>query len=328
MKEQVKDWVISLIGLTAGSILAAAALENFLIPFKILDGGLNGIGMIINFLTDLPLSVLIVVLNIPFFVVGLIQLGKGFIVKYAYAIVVFSVFLEYFKDVSNATQDSLLATVFGGVVLGIGVGVVIRSGGCIDGTEMVAILISRKTSLSVGQTILCFNIVIYCVAGFLFGWDRTMYSLMAYFITSRLIDMVETGFSKAKSVMIITDDGKRMADEIYVRLGRTVTTLEGEGLISGKKAVLYCVITQLELIELKKIVRDADQSAFVTVSDVSEIVGKHIKKNDMLTENGEILPGEVISHQVPPKAADAAEITADEMAEGAAESNGEAAGVK
>ena len=93
MKEQVKDWVISLIGLTAGSILAAAALENFLIPFKILDGGLNGIGMIINFLTDLPLSVLIVVLNIPFFVVGLIQLGKGFIVKYAYAIVVFSVFL-------------------------------------------------------------------------------------------------------------------------------------------------------------------------------------------------------------------------------------------
>lgn len=152
MKEQVKDWVISLIGLTAGSILAAAAAENFLIPFKILDGGLNGIGMIINFLTDLPLSVLIVVLNIPFFVVGLIQLGKGFIVKYAYAIVVFSVFLEYFKDVSNATQDSLLATVFGGVVLGIGVGVVIRSGGCIDGTEMVAILISRKTSLSVGQT--------------------------------------------------------------------------------------------------------------------------------------------------------------------------------
>ena len=115
MKEQVKDWVISLIGLTAGAILAAAALENFLIPFKILDGGLNGIGMIINFLTDLPLSVLIVVLNIPFFVVGLIQLGKGFIVKYAYAIVVFSVFLEYFKDVSNATQDSLLATVFGGV---------------------------------------------------------------------------------------------------------------------------------------------------------------------------------------------------------------------
>ena len=140
--------------------------------------------------------------------------------------------------------------------------------------------------------------------------------------------MVETGFSKAKSVMIITDDGKRMADEIYVRLGRTVTTLEGEGLISGKKAVLYCVITQLELIELKKIVRDADQSAFVTVSDVSEIVGKHIKKNDMLTENGEILPEEVLSHQVPPKAADAAEITADEMAEGAAESNGEAAGVK
>ncbi len=282
MKTIIKEWVLSLIGLTAGAVLAAAALENFLIPFKILDGGLNGIGMIINFLTGLPLSVLIVVLNMPFFIIGLIQLGKGFIVKYAYAIIAFSIFLEYFKDVSNATQDSLLATVFGGVILGIGVGIVIRSGGCIDGTEMVAILISRKTSLSVGQTILCFNIVIYCVAGFLFGWDRTMYSLMAYFITSRLIDMVENGFSKAKSVMIITDDGRHVADEIYARLGRTVTTFEGEGLISGKKSVLYCVITQLELIELKKIIRDADQSAFVTVSDVSEIVGKHIKKNDFL----------------------------------------------
>lgn len=280
MKEKLKEWMISIVGLTVGAALAAAALENFLIPFKILDGGLNGIGMIINFISGIPLSVLVVILNIPFFIIGFIQLGKEFIVKYAYAIVVFSLLLEQFKEMTNATQDSLLATVFGGVILGIGVGMVIRSGGCIDGTEMVAILINKKFSFSVGQTIFCFNVVIYTVAGFLFGWDRAMYSLMAYFITSQLIDIVENGFSKTKSVMIITNDGRKIADDIYSRLGRTVTSLEGEGLISGKKVVLYCVITQMELIELRKIVRDADESAFVTVSDVSEIVGKHIKKND------------------------------------------------
>ncbi len=288
MKEKIKDWVISVAGLTVGAAMAAAALENFLIPFQVLDGGLNGIGMIINLLTEIPLSILVLVLNIPFFVVGFFQLGKEFVIKYGYGMLAFSLLLEQFKRFDSFTDDQLLAPIFGGVILGIGVGVVIRSGGCVDGTEMVAILVNKKTSLSVGQTIFCFNVVIYSIAGFLFGWDRAMYSLLTYFITSRLIDLVENGFSKAKSVMIITNDGRKIADDIYTRLGRTVTSIEGEGLISGKKVVLYCVITQLELIELKRIVRDADESAFVTVSDVSEIVGKHIKKNDMGIDDGTV----------------------------------------
>ena len=315
MKEKLKEWIISIVGLTVGSALAAAALENFLIPFKILDGGLNGIGMIINFISGIPLSILVVILNIPFFIIGFIQLGKEFIVKYAYAIVVFSLLLERVKEMTNATQDSLLATVFGGVILGIGVGMVIRSGGCIDGTEMVAILINKKFSFSVGQTVFCFNVVIYTVAGFLFGWDRAMYSLMAYFITSQLIDIVENGFSKTKSVMIITNDGRKIADDIYTRLGRTVTSLEGEGLISGKKVVLYCVITQMELIELRKIVRDADESAFVTVSDVSEIVGKHIKKNDAPIDSSmmEAVSPEPQQDTEDGEATDAAPVTAEPL---------------
>ena len=323
MKKKIKDWVISILGLTVGATLAAAALEEFLIPFKVLDGGLNGIGMIINFLTGIPLSVLVLILNIPFFILGFIQLGRDFLIKYIYAIAAFSLLLEPFSEMTNATKDSLLATVFGGVILGIGVGIVIRSGGCIDGTEMVAILINKKTSFSVGQTIFCFNVVIYGVAGFLFGWDRTMYSLIAYFITSKLIDTVENGFSKAKSVMIITNDGRKISDAIYARLGRTVTSMEGEGLISGRKVVLYCVITQLELLELKKIVREADESAFVTVSDVSEIVGKHIKKNDIpidaVIEEAREAAGEA--------SAKAGESTAGEASAGTGENAAEEAAV-
>ena len=193
--------------------------------------------------------------------------------------VVFSVFLEIFNHWHyNVTNDALLATVFGGVMLGLGVGLIIRMGGCLDGTESVAIIISRKTSLSVGQFVLMCNCVIYMVAGILFGLDRALYSLLTYFITSRIVDYISTGLDQGKSVMIITDEGRKIADDIYKQLGRTVTIMKGEGLISGEKTIMYCVVTRMEISTIRKIIEENDYAAFMTVSDVSEIVGKHIKK--------------------------------------------------
>lgn len=268
---------VAMIMITVGAIIAAMALEMFLVPVKILDGGVVGVSFIINQLCRVPMGIVIVILNIPFFIVGFKQIGKSFVIKATYAMLVFSVMLEVFKPV-DATEDALLATVFGGIFLGIGVGLVLKNGGCIDGTEAAALLIGKKTQFSVGQIILAINIVIYTAAGFLFGLDRAMYSLITYFITSKVIDMIETGLEQAKAVMIITNNANSIADNIYKRLGRTVTLMEGEGLISGKKVVLYCVVTRIELNELYKIIRADDNSAFVTVSDVSEIVGKHIKR--------------------------------------------------
>ena len=268
---------VAMIMITVGAIIAAMALEMFLVPVKILDGGVVGVSFIINQICRVPMGIVIVILNIPFFIVGFKQIGKSFVIKATYAMLVFSVMLEVFKPV-DATEDALLATVFGGIFLGIGVGLVLKNGGCIDGTEAAALLISKKTQFSVGQIILAINIVIYTAAGFLFGLDRAMYSLITYFITSKVIDMIETGLEQAKAVMIITNNANSIADNIYKRLGRTVTLMEGEGLISGKKVVLYCVVTRIELNELYKIIRADDNSAFVTVSDVSEIVGKHIKR--------------------------------------------------
>ena len=194
--------------------------------------------------------------------------------------IIFSIFLEIFKPLQQFTDEMLLAVCFGGVILGAGVGLVIRFGGCLDGTESVAILINRKFSFPVGRTVLIFNVIIYAIAGFLFGFDRAMYSLLTYFITSRILDLVETGLEQAKAAMIITDEGEEIANQIYQHLGRTVTMLEGEGLISGKKVVLYCVLTRMEIFELKKVIHSVDASAFVTVSDVSEIIGNHIKKTE------------------------------------------------
>ncbi len=275
----MKEGVIRYTGIIIGAIIAAFALEEFLVPNKILDGGIVGISMIISNLLPISLSILTVCLNIPFVLIGAKQLGKKFIPRTAVAMAVFSVFLEIFNHWHyNVTNDALLATVFGGVMLGLGVGMIIRLGGCLDGTESVAIVISRKTSLSVGQFVLMCNCVIYMVAGMLFGLDRALYSLLTYFITSRIVDYISTGLDQGKSVMIITDEGRKIADDIYKQLGRTVTIMKGEGLISGEKTIMYCVVTRMEISAIRKIIEDNDYAAFMTVSDVSEIVGKHIKK--------------------------------------------------
>ena len=272
------DKFISFLLITIGAAFAAVALEIFLVPNNIIDGGIIGISIMLSYVTKIQLSILTLVLNIPFLILGYKHLGKGFLIKAAYAMVVFSILLEQFKPVNELTNDILLATVFGGVLLGIGVGFVIRYGACLDGTEVVAILISKKTSFSVGQVVMFFNFFIYATSSLLFGWDRALYSILTYFITFKIIDMVSDGLEQAKAAMIITNHGEEIANSIYKHLGRTVTMLEGEGLISGKKVVLYAVVTRIEVPELKRIVEADDYSAFVTITDVSEIVGKHIKK--------------------------------------------------
>lgn len=266
-----------------GAIIAAFAIEEFLAPNTILDGGVVGISMMINALSGFSLSILTILINIPFVIIGGRRLGWMFIIKTAFSMAVFAIFLAVFEHLKAFTDETLLAVCFGGVILGAGVGLVIRGGGCLDGTESVAILLNKKFNTPVGTVVLIFNVIIYIVAGFLFGWDRAMYSLLTYFITSRVLNFVEGGLEQAKAAMIITEDAKQVAEQIYKRLGRTVTIMEGEGLVSGKKTVLYCVITRLEVNTLKNIVNSLDSSSFVAVSDVSEIIGTHIKKVDKAT---------------------------------------------
>ncbi len=283
--KEYNSWVVVVLTymfMTIGILLAALALEVFLIPNRIIDGGITGISIILSFLTNIDLSIFIVIINIPFLLLGFKHLGKNFLIQSSVAMVLFSLLLEAFKQVNVVTSDVLLATVFGGILLGIGVGFVIRYGACLDGVETIAILINKKTSFSVGQVILLINLVIYMVAGILFGWDRALYSIMTYFITYKIIDIVSEGLDQAKAALIITNNSEKIAKSIYKKLGRTVTFIEGEGLISGKKVVLYVVVTRIELRELKKIVEADDVSAFMTITDVSEVVGQHIKDKESL----------------------------------------------
>lgn len=274
--QQVMNYII----LVAGAIVAAFALEQILIPALIMDGGMVGIAMIVSTKTPIPLSVMTLALNLPLVFIGGKKLERSFVFRSLTAMAVFSAALTFFGGAHyHVTDDKLLATVFGGMLLGFGVGLVLLNGGCLDGTEAVAVMVSRKFSFSVGQIVLFFNVLIYLTAGALFGLDRALYSLLTYFIVSKIEDFVNTGMQQGKAVMIITNHGEEIANDIYQTLGRTVTLMEGSGLISGEKIVLYCVVTRIEVPTLRKLVNNDDYSAFMAISDVSEIVGKHIKSN-------------------------------------------------
>lgn len=282
MKRFLKEHLFPIIMLIIGAASAAFSIECFLIPNTILDGGVTGISMMINYISGITLSILIVVINIPFFIIGFKALGERFLFRGLFSTGAFAMFLEVFKGVDTVTNSELLAVVFGGVLLGVGVGLVLRYGGCLDGTEIAAMLLSRKVSVSTGGIIFMINIFIYITAGLLFGWDRALLSLLTYFITFKIIDLVEQGMEQARAAMIITEHAAELADSIYERLGRTCTFINAEGLVSGSgKTVLYCVITRVEINELKRIINESDVSAFVTISEVSEILGNHIKRNHL-----------------------------------------------
>ena len=277
--ETKKEMVISIIMITCGAVVAALAVEEFLTPNNIFDGGVVGVSMILSHVTGFKLGLLTVIINIPFLFIAWKNIGHVFILKAGYAMALFSVCLTIFEDLPPIVTEEqpILATAFGGVMLGIGVGFVLRGGGCLDGTEIVAILINKKFSLSVGNVVMIINIVVYSAAGIMFGIVFGLYSMLMYFISSRIIDMIEVGLEQDKSVMIITEHGEMIADEIYQNFGRTVTFLHGEGFISGTdKDVLYCVITRAEVHDFRTLITDLDFAAFTTFTDVAEVIGhKH-----------------------------------------------------
>ena len=278
----IKKEILRYIFIFIGSIIAAVALEIFLVPNNIIDGGITGISIIMSHLTGIPLSAFIIVLNLPFLIVGYKQIGKTFVLSSGFGIVSLSFWLSVFKPVPGLTDDILLAAVFGGMILGIGVGLIIRNSGSLDGTEMVAIVLTRKSSFSVGEIVMFFNLFILSSAGLVFGWDRAMYSLLAYYIAFKVIDITIEGLDEEKAAMIVSDNPDEIAEAILARLGRGVTFIQGKGGFSKEpKTIIYSVVTRLEISKLKSIVYEKDENAFLTISDVFDVMGGKRKKRSI-----------------------------------------------
>ena len=276
------DWIKKYLVLIIGSLIYSAGLEIFLVPNNIIDGGVVGISIMASYLTGIPFGAYMVVLNLPFLYLGYKQIGKTFAISTIISIIALSIFSEFLEPIPGITEDYFLAAIFGGIIAGAGVGLVIRQGGSLDGTEITAIILDRKTSFSVGEVVMFFNLFILGAAGFVFGWDKAMYSLVAYFIISKMIDIVIKGLDESYAVMIVSDEYEEIADALMHRLGRGVTYLHGQGAYTGDdKQVLYCVVTRLEVVKLKEIALEKDESAFVTINPVHDIVGGRFKKKSI-----------------------------------------------
>ncbi|MGF7036367.1 uncharacterized membrane-anchored protein YitT (DUF2179 family) [Paenibacillus mucilaginosus] len=265
-----------------GAALVSVGLEIFLVPNNIIDGGIVGISIITAHLSALPIGLFLLLYNLPFLLLGYKQIGKTFALSTLYAVLLMSLGTWLLHPVKALTVDPLLAAVFGGIILGIGVGMVIRSGGSLDGTEILAILFSKKTPFSVGEIVMFFNLFILSSAGFVFGWDRAMYSLIAYYIAFKMIDITIEGFDESKSVWVISENSREIGEAIIQRLGRGVTYLNGEGGFSGdSRRVIFCVINRLEEAKLKSIVEELDRTAFLAVGNIHDVKGGRFKKKNI-----------------------------------------------
>ena len=261
-----------------GAALSSVGLEIFLIPNNIIDGGIVGISIMSSYLTHFPLGLFTFGLNLPFLIMGYRQIGKTFVLSTLFAIICLSVGVSLLHPISGLTHDVFLAAIFGGIINGAGVGLIIRAGGSLDGTEMIAIIFDKKISFSIGEIVMFFNVFILGSAGFLYGWDRAMYSLVTYFIAFKVIDIVVEGFDSSKGVMIVSDCYSDIAAALTDRLGRGVTLLEGQGGYSKlETTVIYVVVSRLEITKLKSIVLGFDGDALITIGNV-EVAGKKYRK--------------------------------------------------
>jgi uncharacterized membrane-anchored protein YitT (DUF2179 family) len=282
IERAVKDFFF----ISLGILSASFGLKSFLLPNGFLDGGAVGISLLVHLLYKIDLSFLIIVINIPFIFIGYTQVSKIFAMKTLVAITALAVCIA-FINFPLVTNDRLLISFFGGFFLGLGIGLSIRGGSVLDGTEVLAIYTSRKTALTVGDFILMLNIVIFGVAAYLINVETALYAILTYLVASKTVDFVVHGIEEYTSVIIVSEHSEEIKRAIIERMGRGVTVLKGKSGF-GKQGhrvadtdVLYSVISRLELQKLKTEIAKIDDEAFVVENSVSDIKGGMIKKRPL-----------------------------------------------
>jgi uncharacterized membrane-anchored protein YitT (DUF2179 family) len=267
-------YAVSFFGIALGALLAALAIRIFLIPNELIDGGVIGLALIMGRLFgNHYLSYFIVLLNIPFIYLAYRFIRRSFVIQMLIAIVLFALFLSLFQGSPTFMADPLEAIVIGGVMLGAGAGLIIRNGGCTDGTEILAIMINRKKGFTVGQVVLFINIFIFAAYGWIFrDWHIALRSLMTYIVAFKMIDIVIAGLEELKSVLIMCSNPEKLSKIITHDLGLGLTFIKGKGGYSGEdRDILFIIVERLDLAELKEIVLREDPSAFMAIENLHEV---------------------------------------------------------
>jgi uncharacterized membrane-anchored protein YitT (DUF2179 family) len=271
--------------MAAGIMSAAFGLESFLLPNSFIDGGATGISLLVSEVTSIPLYYLLLIINVPFIFLGFKVISREFAIKTAIAIIALAACVA-FIHFPEITHDKLLVAVFGGFFLGAGIGLCVRGGSVIDGTEVLAIFLSRKLSTTIGDIIIIINIIIFSVAAYLLSIETALYSMITYLAASKTLDFIIEGIEEYTGVTIISPHNDEIRQMIINDMGRGVTVYRGKrgyGKTGERNEVdiLYTVITRLELSRLKAEIDNIDTNAFVVMSSVKDTKGGMIKKRPL-----------------------------------------------
>lgn len=285
-RKTFRDGIRSSIFILLGVSSAGFGLVGFLMPSHFIDGGVTGISLLINAKTSIPLAGMIVVFNIPFILLGWKQIGKAFSLKSIVAISLLALFIViiHFKPV---TKDPLLVALFGGFFLGVGIGLTIRGGAVIDGTEILAIFLSRKRSMSVGDFIMIFNVVIFSTAAWLLGVEIALYAILTYLSAAKTVDFILEGIEEFTGVTIISPRSEEIAELIKQKLGRGLTIYSGKkgfgkrGETQLANDIIFTVVTRLEISRLTSEVEKIDPNAFIVMQSIKDTRGGMVKKRPL-----------------------------------------------
>jgi uncharacterized membrane-anchored protein YitT (DUF2179 family) len=291
-KFDVKTFVKDTLSILIGIAFATVGLELFVVPNKLLDGGVTGISLLFASITKWDVSIFIFAINMPFVYMGLKQVGKLFAIKTFLAIVTLSgvILAMHSWHPEPLTNDKVLIAVFGGICLGAGIGFAMRGGSVLDGTEVLALWLTRKTSMQVGEIILIINILIFTVAAFLNGLENALYSILTFMAAGRMVDFLTNGIEEYTGVTIISEESDKIRKMVIAQLGRGVTIYSGKRGLRGKKAqesglnnrdILYTVVTKLELTKVKAIAEQIDPTCFMTTHSISSVRGGMVKERKL-----------------------------------------------
>ncbi len=282
----VRQQLVDAFLITAGMLSAGLGLKGFLLPNGFIDGGITGISLLLENITHIPLAALIIAINVPFIFMGYRNIDKIFAFKTLTAIVGLALCL-IFIPYPIVTSDKLLVAVFGGLFLGAGIGLAMRGGGVIDGTEVLAISISRKSTMTPGDVILIVNILIFSIAAFVLSFERALYSILTYFAAAKTLDYIISGIEEYTGVTIISSHSEQIRKMITEELGRGATIYQGKrgygthGHKLDQTEIIFTVVTRLEISKLKAEIEKIDTQAFVVMHSIKDTKGGMIKKRPL-----------------------------------------------
>lgn len=279
-RSAVKAASIDFFGILVGSVILAVGMNMFMVPNMLAPGGISGLAVVLYHLFRLPVGLVIILLNIPLFIAGYLVLGPRVVIQSLLGTFFFSVAVEATAPyLPVATNDLLLASVYGGLVMGVGVGLVFRYRGSTGGTGLLSLILAKARGISPGQAMFWGDIVVLAAAVFVFGGEAAMYAALALFVSVKVVDAILEGLGVAKSVIIISDHGDEINEKLLYDLGRGVTWLEARGGFTREsREVLLCVVTRQQIAQLKTIVRQVDPDAFVIIGNATEVHGKGFQK--------------------------------------------------